>query len=339
MSNVTLKKIAEELGISVSTVSRALKDYHDISDATKEKVNKLVQKLNYHPNSFAQSLRTKESKIIGLIIPEIVHHFFANIIKGVLNAAKEVGYLVIVLQSDESYENEKKQVELLLERNVDGILLSLSDKTIYFDHIQNLIDEEIPVVLYDKISKSIHCSKVAIDDRKAAFDATEYLIQSGCKKIAHIHGPLKPQTTIDRLMGYRNAIKKHGISYDKSLVYVSEDLSFENGYDLAKQILQDHPDVDGVFCFTDLVAVGVLTGLNDLEIQIPEQVSVVGFSNWFMTQITSPKLTTVNQPGYQMGVEAFGLLFEQFTAKKNSQKIAPRKVVVPTELIVRDSTK
>ena len=339
MTKVTLKIIAKTLGISIATVSKALKDYPDISKKTKQKVLKLAKTLNYKPNSFAQSLRNQESKIIGLIIPSIVHHFFSNVINGVINAASEKGYLVIILQTEESYENEKKQLQLLVEKNIDGILLSLSDKTVRYDHIKQVINEDIPVVLYDKISKSINCSKVIIDDKKAAFNATEYLIKTGCKRIAHIRGPLKPQTTIDRFMGYRKALETYNIPFDKSLVYVSEELSYENGYDLTDQIIDDHPDLDGVFAFTDLVATGVLTKLKERGVDIPNKVSVIGFSNWFLSKITSPTLSTIDQPGYEMGLKAFDLLHKEINQNKKGLPVNYEVVEISTKVVPRNSTK
>ena len=339
MTKVTLKIIAKTLGISIATVSKALKDYPDISKKTKQKVLKLAKTLNYKPNSFAQSLRNQESKIIGLIIPSIVHHFFSNVINGVINAASEKGYLVIILQTEESYENEKKQLQLLVEKNIDGILLSLSDKTVRYDHVKQVISEGIPVVLYDKISKSVNCSKVIIDDKKAAFNATEYLIKTGCKRIAHIRGSLKPQTTIDRFMGYRKALETYNIPFDKSLVYVSEELSYENGYDLTDQIIDDHPDLDGVFAFTDLVATGVLTKLKERSIHIPNKVSVIGFSNWFLSKITSPTLSTIDQPGYEMGLKAFDLLHKEINQIKKGLPVNYEVVEISTKVVPRNSTK
>ena len=339
MTKVTLKIIAKTLGISIATVSKALKDYPDISKKTKQKVLKLAKTLNYKPNSFAQSLRNQESKIIGLIIPSIVHHFFSNVINGVINAASEKGYLVIILQTEESYENEKKQLQLLVEKNIDGILLSLSDKTVRYDHVKQVISEGIPVVLYDKISKSVNCSKVIIDDKKAAFNATEYLIKTGCKRIAHIRGPLKPQTTIDRFMGYRKALETYNIPFDKSLVYVSEELSYENGYDLTDQIIDDHPDLDGVFAFTDLVATGVLTKLKERGVDIPNKVSVIGFSNWFLSKITSPTLSTIDQPGYEMGLKAFDLLHKEINQIKKGLPVNYEVVEISTKVVPRNSTK
>ncbi|MDU8885047.1 LacI family DNA-binding transcriptional regulator [Yeosuana sp. MJ-SS3] len=339
MAKITLKKIAETLGISVATVSKALKDYDDVSPETKAKVKSLAESLNYKPNFLAQSLRNQESKTIGLIIPEIVHHFFASIIAGVINAAKKKGYLVITLQSGESYDFEKKQIELLLDKNVDGILLSLADNTVDYMHLSNLIESGFPIVLYDKITKSIHCSKVVINDQKAAFNATQYLIDTGCKKIAHVRGPLKPQTTIDRFIGYKNALKENDIEFDTSIVFEAPHLSLEDGQKIAKEIYKNHKDVDAVFAFTDLTATGVMVGLKELNVKIPEEVSIMGFSNWLLTRITSPKLSTVNQPGFKMGKQAFKVLYKEIKDRKAKTKVEFKTVELPTKLVIRDSTR
>ena len=339
MSKVTLKIIAKTLGISIATVSKALKDYPDIGSKTKQKVQELATTLNYRPNSFAQSLRNQESKIIGLVIPKIVHHFFSNIINGVIDAASDKGYLVITLQSNESYEDEKNKINLLLEKNVDGILLSLSDKTVNYKHINGLIEDGVPVVLYDKISKSVSCSKVIINDSEAAFNATQYLIDTGCKRIVHIRGPLKPQTTIDRFIGYKKALEINNIPFDKDLVYISNNLSFEDGYNLTSKIMKDHDDVDAIFSFTDLVATGVLVRLKELGVSVPDQISIMGFSNWFLSKITSPTLSTVDQPGYDMGKKAFMLLYNELNQIKNGEPIHQEIVEISTKVIPRNSTK
>ncbi len=339
MAKITLSLIAETLGISVATASKALKDYPDISAKTKKEVKDLAAELKYKPNSFAQSLRNQESKIIGLIIPEIVHHFFSNIILGVIKAAEMEGYLVITLQSDESYENEKKQIELLLDKNVDGILISLAEDTVNFKHIKAIIDEGIPVVLFDKISKLIKCNQVVIDDKKAAFEATKYLIDSGCKNIAHVRGPLKPQTTIHRFLGYKEALEEHGLTYDKALVFEAEHLSYDDGRKVAEEILASNQKIDGIFAFTDLLATGLLVKLKEAGIKIPEEVSIIGFSNWFLSQITSPSLSTVNQPGLEMGSAAFKLLFEEITNNKNKVPTEFITVEIPTKIVIRDSTR
>ena len=339
MSNVTLKKIADTLGLSIATVSKALKDYSDISPKTKLKVKELADALHYKPNSFAQSLRNQESKIIGLIIPQIVHHFFSNIILGVIKTAEKSGYLVITLQSDESYKIEKKQIEHLLNRNVDGILLSLADNTVDYSHINDIRKAGVPIVLYDKISRSIGCHKIVIDDQKAAYNATKHLIDIGCKRIAHVRGSLKPQTTIDRFTGYKNALKDHKIPYDNSIIFETEHLTYEDGRKIADEIALNHKDIDGIFAFTDLLATGLMVGLKEYGIKVPDDVSIIGFSNWFLTSITSPTLSTVDQPGYQMGEEAFKILLEEINDLKKGSKPKYRTIEIPTEVIIRESSK
>lgn len=338
MKETTLKQIAETLGISITTVSKALKNYPDVSEKTKKKVLDLAQSLQYTPNSFAVNLRTKESRTIGLIIPEVVHHFFSNVINGIIAEAEKNGYLVITLQSNESVELEKKQVELLMNKRVDGIIMSLSNESNDDEHIKEILRREIPFVLFDKISKLINCSKVIINDQKAAFNAVEHLINKGCKKIAHIRGPVNPQNAIDRFLGYKKALEKYNINYDSKLVYTCKNVTFEEGKDFAIQILKDHPDVDGIFVITDLVAVGVLAHFNESNIRVPEKIKVIGFSNWFMSQVITPKLSTVDQPSYEMGIQSFSLLLEEINQKKKLLDYKPRTIELETSIIEREST-
>lgn len=338
MKTTTLKEIATMLGISITTVSKALKNYPDVSPKTKTAVLDLAEKLNFTPNSFAVNLRTKESKTIGLIVPEVVHHFFSNIIKGVIEEADKNGYLVIILQSNESLELEKKQVELLFNKRVDGILMSLSNDSNDDLHLKNIISRGIPFVQFDKISKLLPSSKIIINDQKAASDAVQHLIDIGCKKIAHIRGPENPQNAIDRFLGYKKTLEKNGISFDSKLVYTCESVTFEEGFEFAKQIVKDHPDIDGIFAITDLVAVGVLSYLNESNIAVPGEIALIGFSNWFMSQVMSPKLSTIDQPSYDMGVAAFSLLLEEMICRKDGSVFTPRIIELETSLIIRDST-
>jgi LacI family transcriptional regulator len=338
MKDITLKEIATKLGISITTVSKALKNYPDVSAKTKKAVIDLAQTLHYTPNSFAVNLRTKESKTIGLIIPEVVHHFFSNVVNAIIDEAEKNGYLVIILQSNESLELEKKQVELLINKRVDGIIMSLSNESNNDDHIKEIINRNIPFVMFDKINKLISCSKVIIDDQKAAFNAVQHLIDTGCKKIVHIRGPLNPQNSIDRYIGYKKALEKNNIPFDSKLVYTCEKVNFEEGMDFAKQIIKEHADVDGIFAITDLVAVGVLTYFNENGIKIPEQIAVIGFSNWFMSQVLTPKLSSVEQPSHEMGVESFNLLMEEMICHKEGISFTPRTVELQTSTIIREST-
>jgi LacI family transcriptional regulator len=338
MKDITLKEIATKLGISITTVSKALKNYPDVSAKTKKAVIDLAQTLHYTPNSFAVNLRTKESKTIGLIIPEVVHHFFSNVVNAIIDEAEKNGYLVIILQSNESLALEKKQVELLINKRVDGIIMSLSNESNNDDHIKEIINRNIPFVMFDKINKLITCSKVIIDDQKAAFNAVQHLIDAGCKKIVNIRGPLNPQNSIDRYIGYKKALEKNNIPLDSKLVYTCEKVNFEEGLEFAKQIIKDNPDVDGIFAITDLVAVGVLTYFNNNGIKVPDQVAVIGFSNWFMSQVLTPKLSSVEQPSHEMGVASFNLLMEEMTCHKEGIPFNPRTIELDTSTIIRESS-
>ncbi|WP_026712608.1 LacI family DNA-binding transcriptional regulator [Flavobacterium daejeonense] len=338
MREATLKEIAHTLGISITTVSKALKNYPDVSEKTRKAVIALAEELHYTPNSFAVNLRTKESKTIGLIIPEVVHHFFSGVVNGIIDEAEKNGYLVIILQSNESLELEKKQVALLLNKRVDGIIMSLSNESNDDAHIKEIIQKGIPFVQFDKISKLIPSSKVIINDQKAAMEAVQHLIDMGCKKIAHIRGLANPQNSIDRFLGYKKALEKNGIPFDSSLVYSCKSITFEQGVEFAQQILEEDKGIDGIFVITDLVAVGLLAHFNEKGIQVPGQIAVIGFSNWLVSQVITPKLSTVDQPSYEMGVAAFNLLLEEMIYRKKGKIFEPKTIELPTSIITREST-
>ena len=339
MNNTTLKEIAAQLGISITTVSKALKGYTDVSAATKKAVVALAQTMHYSPNSFAVNLRTRESKTIGLILPTLVHDFFSTVIQGILEEADKRDYLVIILQSNEKLEFEKKQIDLLLNKRVDGILLSLSNETGEFEHLRSIIAHETPLVLFDKIAKLINCSKVTINDRKAAYDAVSYLIDKGYKRIAHFRGPYMPQNSIDRFLGYKKALEDNNIIYDAALVFVCENNNdIDDGYKNTAIALDQYPAIDAIFAVTDLVAIGIIKYCNEKNILIPQQIAVLGFSNWFMSSVVTPKLSTVNQPGFEIGKKAAAILFDEINAKKNNTAISFQSIELPTHIIERQST-
>jgi len=339
MNNITLKEIAAQLGISITTASKALKGYSDVSKKTKNAVIELAQKLNYTPNSFAVNLRTKESKTIGLIIPTLVNDFFSYVIKGILEEAKKRDYLVIILQSNEKLEFEKKQIDLLLNKRVDGILMSLSNETGDFDHIQSIISHDTPLVLFDKIAKLVNCSKVTINDKKAAYDAVCYLIKKGYKKIAHFRGSYIPQNSIDRFLGYKKALEDNNLTYDSSLVFVCENNEdFHDGYENAKKVMNEHPEIDAIFAVTDLVAIGIIKYFNEIGISIPQRIAVLGFSNWFMSSVISPKLSTIDQPGFEIGKRSASILFDEINLKKNNLPVVFQSIELETSIIEREST-
>lgn len=339
MNNTTLKEIAEQLGISIATVSKSLKNYPDVSEKTKQAVIELASQLNYTPNSFAVNLRTKESKTIGLIIPTIVHHFFSNVIKGILEEAEKRDYLVIILQSDENFELEKKQIKLLINKRVDGIIISLSNGTGDFFHLNEILSQKIPLVLFDKIAKIVECSKVIINDQKAAYDAVDYLIKKGYKKIAHFRGAYIPQNSIDRFLGYKKALEDNQIEYNPSLVYDCDNNNdFEDGYENAKKLIIENPEVDAIFAVTDLVAIGIIKYFNEIGISIPNQIAVLGFSNWFISNVISPTLTTIDQPGFEMGKKSAEILFNEIDLKRNNLPVSFQSIEIETKLIIREST-
>lgn len=339
MNDTKLIDIATALGVSITTVSKALKGYSDIGITTREKVFAMAEKMNYKPNVNAVNLRTNQTKTIGVIIPAMVHHFFSSVLDGILEEAENRGYLVIILQSDEKYDLEVKQIKLLIQKRVDGILISLTNETDCFTHIQSTINGGMPIVLFDKIAKVVNCSKVVINDRIAAYNAVTFLIKKGYTKIAHFRGSLVPQNSIDRFLGYKKALEDNNIAFDTNLVYICQNNNdFQDGYDNAKKMIDDNKKVDCVFAVTDLVAVGVIKLLNERKIEIPKQIGVFGFSNWFMSAVISPKLTTIDQPGYLIGQKAASILIDEIKQSKEKRKITPQIIEIPTTIIERDST-
>ncbi|WP_299550492.1 LacI family DNA-binding transcriptional regulator [Seonamhaeicola sp.] len=340
MRPVTLKEIAKELGISVATVSKALKGYQDVSPKTRKRVLELTEKLNYSPNTAAISLRKQHTKTIGVIIPTIVHYFFSSVIEAIIKIADSKDYLVILLQSDENFELEKKQVNLLLSKGIDGLIISLSNHTRTYTHLKKLQDYNVPFVQIDKISKIVHSSKVIIDDRKAAYNAVSYLIEKGYKKIAHFRAGLNPQNSIDRYLGYKKALEDNDIPLDPSLVYICDNnRDFEDGIFNAEKMIKEHGNsVDAIFTVNDMLAIGAIHYFRNNDIKIPEEIAVFGFSNWFMSSVISPKLSTVNQDGSIMGEAAINVLFEEIENKRAGKPALNKTVVIDTDLVIREST-
>lgn len=338
MKNLTLKDIAIALNISVTTVSKALKNYPDVSVKTKERVKAYAEKVNFTPNSFAAYLRTHESKTVGIIIPRLNHFFFSSILRGIITEAEKNEYMTFILCSDESYELEKTQIQRLLNKNVDGIFLSIADKTHDLAHIQNIMDKDTNLVIFDKYSKLTPCSSVVIDDRKAAYTAVEHLIKKGKKRIAHFRGPLLPQNSIDRFLGYRQALEENGIEYDKDLVFICDEINDSEGYDHMQQILDQKMDVDAIFAVADLPAVGAIKCLIENKVQIPEEIAVMGFSNWLISSLITPSLSTIDQPGELMGRKAFQVFLDERDTKKRNEPVVFQKYEIETTLIERKST-
>ncbi len=337
---IRLKDIAEKLGITVTTVSKALKDYPDISNETKKEVKRLAEELNYQPNSQALALRSNRSYTIGLIIPEIVHFFFSNVIKGIMNYAEQNNYRVLITLSNNSMNLEKKQANLLFNTKVDGVLVSLANETDTTKHFDMFKEFEIPIVMFDKVNEDFKCNKVTIDDKQGGFTATEHLINQGCKRIAHIGGPKNPLNSVNRFEGYKKALHKYGLDFDPTLVKECVDVTLEEGHTFANQLLQQENPPTGIFTITDQVGVGVLHAANDLRIKVPEQLKIVGFSDSQIAQISQPPLSTIHQPGYEIGEMAAKLLIEEIELQDGGyeQPMDFRQIILDTYLIKRETS-
>jgi LacI family transcriptional regulator len=338
-NQVTIKDIARELGISPSTVSRALKDHPDISPETKKAVNELAEKLNYQPNIVALSLRQSKTNTLGVIIPEIVHFFFSTVISGIEDVAYSAGYNVILTQSNESSQREMTDMKALFNSRVDGMLLSLSRETTNFDHIESMMAKGVPMVFFDRVYDHPNTSKVIVDDLSGAKEATLHLIEQGCKRIAHIEGSPNLEITKQRLEGYLEALKEKNIPVDRDLIIPCPDPSIEGGKLAAEKILAMSNVPDGIFATNDPVAMGAMQAIRAKGLKIPQDIAVVGFSNWLFSSMTDPPLSSVDQPGFEMGQEATKLLIRQIETKsKEDIDPKPETKILKTKLVVRESS-
>lgn len=330
----TIKDIAKRLSISASTVSRALRDLPDVKPETMKAVKDLAIKWNYQPNPIAQGLVKKRSYNIGVIIPEFMIHFYAEALSGIYKVANEAGYNVMVCQSNESYEKELKSLKTLVSSRVDGLIVAISKETNNFDHLNSLNLRKTPLVVFNRVSDEISASKVIFDDYKSGYKATRHLIDCGCKHIAHIAGPINLQLSTDRKDGFKKAIEKYALEYDDELV-VSCDFTLENGKEAMEKILQTGKKIDGVFTVCDAAAYGAMSVLKNAGYKIPEDVSVIGFTNEPFAKLIEPSLSTISQPSHEIGETATHLLLKHI---ENREEFIPETRILETELIERNST-
>lgn len=333
MRSITIKDIAKELGISVSTVSRALKDHPEISRQTKEQVRACALRLHYKPNIMASNLRTSKNTTIGVILPELNHHFFASVLDGIEQAANEAGYNIIICQTSESLEKEVQAVHTLISSRVAGILIGISKQTNNLQHLQEVINMGIPLVLYDRPCPSVPCDQVVSDDYMGAFKAVEYLIQTGCRRIMYLSSAMQLEVAHRRYQGWRDALQRYGIPMDSSMILTC---------DTRAQAIIDTPSMlsredrpDAVFCVNDDCASGVLYAAQILGCKIPDELSICGFSDAPLCRNTSPMLTTVEQHGGEIGRRAMMRLLNRLDGDAHT----PHTEMVATDLIVRETTK
>ncbi|MFM2213708.1 MAG: HTH-type transcriptional regulator DegA [Bacteroidota bacterium] len=335
---VTLKQIAKELDVSISTVSKSLRNSLEISEDTRQKVQAFAKLYNYKPNNIALSLKNKKTKTICIIIPEIIHHFFATVISGVENVANENGYNVLVCLSDESFDKEVINIEMLANGSIDGFIMSLSKETQQkkdFHHIVEVINQGMPVVMFDRVTNDILCDKVIIDDNLAAFNATQYLIDKGFKKIALI-------TTVDyvsvgklRTEGYVKALRNNDLKVEENLILKIEDT--ENFEASIAELLNSNPDLEAIFAVNELFAVTAIKTATKLGRNVPTDLSVIGFTDGIISKYSSPSITTVSQNGIKMGGKAAKMLIERLEADEEEEE-QYKTEVIETELVEREST-
>ena len=332
---VTIKDIAKALGLSISTVSRALKNHPDISLETKKSVQETAREMKYEPNLLALSLRKNKSNNIGVIIPQIVHHFFSSVISGIEDLAYDRGYNIMVCQSNENYEREIINAQALLSNRVDGILVSVSKTTNSFEHFRTFISQGIPVVFFDRVCPDIITDRVIINDEEGAFLATEHLINVGCKKIGHFGATSNLLIAQGRLAGYKRALRKYGIEYADRLVIQCD--THEMAAEKTLPYIYNNPEVDGIFAVNDSTAIAAMQMLLKAGKKIPQDIAVIGFGDGPNALITCPTLSTIEQKGYEMGIESVNFLINRIENESVNDNFQT-KVLMPS-LVVRDSTR
>jgi DNA-binding LacI/PurR family transcriptional regulator len=332
---ITIKDVARELGVSISTVSRALKDHPDISPQTKQLVRDLVEKMKYKPNAIALSLRNRRTNIIGVVVPEIVHHFFSSVISGIDEAAVAAGYNVMFFQSNESYDREIMNIQSILSSRADGVLISIAKETKKFNHIKQLLENDIPVVFFDRACDEIETDKVIVDDFEGAFNAVDYLIKTGCRRIAHFAGPQHLQISYQRKRGYISALEKNGIKVEDELIIPCD--SYEEALEVTRILMSKSRPPDAIFTVNDMTAVGTLNTIKAMGFKVPEDISIIGFTDGLVSSVTDPLLTTVCQHGFEIGKKATEILIKRINEECDTFK--PVTEIVKTDLVVRNSTR
>lgn len=336
---VTLKQIAKELDVSISTVSKSLRNSHEIGEETRLKVQAFAKLYHYKPNNIALSLKNRKTKTIGIIIPEIVHHFFSTVINGIEHVANENGYSVVICLSDESFDKEVLNMEMLANGSIDGFIMSLSKETQYkgdFHHITEVVNQGMPVVMFDRVTNDILCDKVIIDDQAAAYEAVQSLIDKGKKKIALV-------TTVDyvsvgklRTDGYTKALLDNDIPFDKNLIIKIENV---DTCEITISKLLEEKAFDAVFAVNELFAVTIIKMANKMGLSVPNDLAVIAFTDGIISKYSTPTITTVSQNGKKMGAKAAKMLIKRLESDDyNEGEENYTTEVISTHLIEREST-
>lgn len=330
----TIHDIAKELDITASTVSRALQNNPRISDTTKKLVLRTAKLMNYQPNSIAAALRNGKSNLIGVMIPTVDRNFFGSVVRGVEDVLNSTGYNVIICQSNDSLAREKSNIKTLLQARVDGIFVSYAKETEQFDHFKEIINQGVPLIFFDRMQNMFDVDTIVIDDYKGAFQATEHLIEQGCKKIIHFAGPNNLSIYKDRQRGYEDALRKHLLPVKEEHIFRSN-IKLEAGIELGK-LLTEQPELpDGIFSSSDYAAIGAIQVIKEKGHRVPEDIAVVGFSNESFTSLLDPSLSTVDQQSKKMGQFVANTFLNRM---KKGEPYTPSRTVLSPELIIRTSS-
>jgi LacI family transcriptional regulator len=332
---MNLKELSKKLHLSISTVSKALRDSPEISAATKKKVKAKAKELNYHANPFASNLRNQQSKTIAVIIPEIANNFFSQAINGAESFAQRKDYHVLIYQTHEDVQKEISVAKHLLNGRVDGIMISLSRQTKETAHLLALKNNNIPLVFFDRVAENIDAPKVTTDDYESAFTGTEHLIQAGCKQIAFLAFSKILTISNKRLEGYLAALNKHKIKIDKSLI-ISCGSNTKTDKSIITKLLTSPKKVDAIFACVEELAIASYEICEAINLKIPKDIKVISFSNLNTASILNPALTTITQPAYEIGREAASVLFKLID--KTDIPESKINTVLKSTLIVRNST-
>jgi len=334
---ITIKQIAKALSVSISTVSKALNDSYEISEETKKKIQEYAKLHKYKPNTLALSLQNKKTKTIGILIPNILNYYFARVLRGIEKVANERGYNIVTCITNESYKKEVDTIEMLSNGTIDGFIACISLETLKnknFDHFLNVLEEGTPIVLYDRVHKNINCDKVVTDNIKSAYKATRFLMRSECKNIALISTSEGLNINKFRVEGYLKALTKYGVVPNENIIIRQEG---EDGLKERIKEMLDNNKVDGIFTVDEISGAITTQVINKRNIKIPEEISIIGFTNGILSRYSTPPLTSVNRFAHTTGESAANRLIDKIEEKIKFDDI--KTEIIRTELVERDSTK
>ncbi|WP_010522635.1 LacI family DNA-binding transcriptional regulator [Aquimarina agarivorans] len=331
---VTLKQLAQELGLSISTISKSLKNDPEISQATIDRVKKLAKEHNYKPNALAVSLKSSKTRNIGVVIPDIINNFFAKVLLGIENEASKNNYKIITVITNESYEKEVEYLDMLSYNGVDGFILAVAQETQskgLVEHFNEILKDDIPIVMFDRVSDEVYCDKVVVDDNKAAGNAVNVLLDQGCKNIGVVSTIHKLSVGKERMQGVKEALEEKGME----LSYLKLRQNADYDEEIAKFLKSNQ--LDGVIGADEIAAVCTLNAANKSGLKIPDEVSVIGFTNGMLAKYSYPGLTTVSQHAKRMGKTAAKILIDKLELR--ADRYLPDTKYINTSIVKRGSTK